>query len=154
MLLNLKKLKKQLPVRLEKLFNIKGSKPVDYFYKKLGHVMWDYVGMSRNAEGLKKAITMIQEIREEFWKDVKVTGEMNNLNPELEKAGRVADFFDIGELDGPRCTWTETNRVAAISAKNRLLKRVKQNVTTNCLLMFRAGSTKGKTKNRCCIKKI
>ncbi len=84
--------------RLEKLFNIKGTKTVDYFHKKLGHVMWDYVGMSRNAEGLKKAIGLIKEIREEFWKDVKVPGEMNNLNPELEKAGRVADFIDIGEL--------------------------------------------------------
>ena len=60
--------------------------------------MWDYVGMARNAEGLKKAIREIQEIRAEFWKDVKIPGEMNNLNPELEKAGRVADFFDIGEL--------------------------------------------------------
>ncbi|NCB07160.1 MAG: fumarate reductase/succinate dehydrogenase flavoprotein subunit, partial [Bacteroidia bacterium] len=84
--------------KLEKLFNIKGTKPVDYFHKKLGHVMWDYVGMSRNAEGLKKAIQMIREIREEFWKNVRIPGELNNLNPELEKAGRVADFFDIGEL--------------------------------------------------------
>jgi succinate dehydrogenase / fumarate reductase flavoprotein subunit len=84
--------------RLEKLFNIKGTKPVDYFHKKLGHVMWDYVGMSRNAEGLKKAIQMIREIREEFWKNVRIPGELNNLNPELEKAGRLADFFDIGEL--------------------------------------------------------
>lgn len=89
---------KEVTDRLKKLFNIKGTKTVDYFYKKLGQVMWDYVGMSRNAEGLKEAIKMIQEIREEFWKDVKVPGEMNNLNPELEKAGRVADFFDIGEL--------------------------------------------------------
>ncbi|MDR2910197.1 MAG: fumarate reductase/succinate dehydrogenase flavoprotein subunit [Bacteroidales bacterium] len=84
--------------RLEKLFNIKGSKPVDYFHKKLGHIMWDYVGMSRNEEGLKKAIELIKEVREEFWKDVNIPGELNNLNPELEKAGRVADFFDIGEL--------------------------------------------------------
>jgi succinate dehydrogenase / fumarate reductase flavoprotein subunit len=84
--------------RLEKLFNIKGSKPVDYFHKKLGHIMWDYVGMSRNEEGLKKAIELIKEVREEFWKDVKIPGELNSLNPEIEKAGRVADFFDIGEL--------------------------------------------------------
>jgi succinate dehydrogenase / fumarate reductase flavoprotein subunit len=89
---------KEVTARLEKLFNIKGKKPVDYFYKKLGLVMWDYVGMSRDADGLLKAIKMIQEIREDFWKDVKVPGEMNNLNPELEKAGRVADFIDIGEL--------------------------------------------------------
>jgi succinate dehydrogenase / fumarate reductase flavoprotein subunit len=84
--------------RIKKLFHIKGTKPVDYFHKKLGHVMWDYVGMSRNEEGLQKAIQMIREIREEFWKDVKIPGELDNLNPELEKAGRVADFLDIGEL--------------------------------------------------------
>ncbi|WP_372950777.1 fumarate reductase/succinate dehydrogenase flavoprotein subunit [Mariniphaga sp.] len=89
---------KAVTARIEKLFKIKGTKPVDYFHKKLGHVMWDYVGMSRNEEGLKKAVQMIREIREEFWKDVKIPGELNNLNPELEKAGRVADFFDIGEL--------------------------------------------------------
>jgi succinate dehydrogenase / fumarate reductase flavoprotein subunit len=92
------KAEKAVNERIEKLFNIKGSKPVDYFHKKLGIIMWDHVGMSRNAEGLKKAIKEIQKLREEFWKDVKVTGELNNLNPELEKAGRVADFFDIGEL--------------------------------------------------------
>jgi succinate dehydrogenase / fumarate reductase flavoprotein subunit len=84
--------------RIEKLFNIKGSKPVDYFHKKLGQTMWDNVGMARNAEGLKKAIEEIKEIRAEFWKDVRIPGELNNLNPELEKAGRVADFLDIGEL--------------------------------------------------------
>ncbi|WP_319482812.1 fumarate reductase/succinate dehydrogenase flavoprotein subunit [uncultured Draconibacterium sp.] len=89
---------KEVTDRIEKLYNIKGSKPVDYFHKKLGQVMWDYVGMARNAEGLKKAIEMIKEIREEFWKDVRIPGELDNLNPELEKAGRVADFFDIGEL--------------------------------------------------------
>ena len=89
---------KEITARIDKLFSIKGTKPVDYFYKKLGLIMWDYVGMSRDAEGLKKAIALIKETREEFWKNVKVTGEKDNLNPELEKAGRVADFFDIGEL--------------------------------------------------------
>ncbi|GAB1454271.1 fumarate reductase/succinate dehydrogenase flavoprotein subunit [Draconibacterium sp.] len=89
---------KAVTSRIEKLFNIKGKKPVDYFHKKLGQVMWDYVGMARNEEGLKKAIAEIKQIREEFWKDVKIPGELDNLNPELEKAGRVADFIDIGEL--------------------------------------------------------
>jgi succinate dehydrogenase / fumarate reductase, flavoprotein subunit len=84
--------------RLNKLFNIKGTKPVDYFHKKLGHIIWDYVGMSRSEEGLKKAIQLIREVREEFWNDVKIPGDLDNLNQELEKAGRVADFFDIGEL--------------------------------------------------------
>jgi len=89
---------KAVTERLDKLFKIKGSKTVDHFHKKLGHVMWENVGMARNEAGLKKAITEIQQIREDFWKDVKIPGEMNNLNPELEKASRVADFFDIGEL--------------------------------------------------------
>ncbi len=89
---------KEVTERLEKLFNIKGSKTVDHFHKKLGHAMWEYVGMARNKEGLEKAIVEIQQIRNDFWKDVKVPGEMSNLNPELEKASRVADFFDIGEL--------------------------------------------------------
>ena len=84
--------------RIEKLFSIKGTKTVDYFHKRLGHILWEYVGMSRHGEGLKKAIQQIRELRNEFWKDVLVPGELDNLNPELEKAGRVADFFDIGEL--------------------------------------------------------
>lgn len=89
---------KSVKDRIEKLYNIKGTKTVDHFHKKLGQIMWDYVGMSRNADGLQKAIVEIQKLREEFWKDVKVPGELDNLNPELEKAGRLADFFDIGEL--------------------------------------------------------
>ncbi len=83
---------------IDKLLSIKGSKPVDYFHKKLGKVMWDYCGMSRNAEGLKKAKKMVQEIREEFWKDVKVIGDNEELNMTLEKASRVADFLELGEL--------------------------------------------------------
>lgn len=89
---------KAVSERINRLYNIKGTRSVDYFHKKLGHIMWDYVGMSRNEEGLKKAVSMIREIREQFRKDVIVPGELNNFNPELEKAGRLADFFDIGEL--------------------------------------------------------
>lgn len=84
--------------RLEKLMNIKGTNPVDYFHKKLGKIMWDYVGMGRNEKGLEKAIEEIKELKAQFWQDVKVTGELNNLNPELEKAARVADFIELGEL--------------------------------------------------------
>jgi succinate dehydrogenase / fumarate reductase flavoprotein subunit len=89
---------KSATARLEKLFNIKGKTPVDHFYKKLGQIMWDHVGMARNAEGLTKAIKEIQELRVEFYKDLLVPGEMKNVNPELEKAGRVADFIELGEL--------------------------------------------------------
>lgn len=83
---------------IDKLFAVKGTKSVDYFHKRLGKIMWDNCGMARNVEGLTKAIAEIQVIREEFWKDVRVTGEANDFNPELEKASRVADFIELGEL--------------------------------------------------------
>ena len=89
---------KEVRERLEKLINLKGTKSVDYFHKRLGKVMWDKVGMARNEQGLKEAMAEIKQIREEFWKDVRVPGKMDELNPELEKAGRVADFLELGEL--------------------------------------------------------
>lgn len=84
--------------RMEKLLSIKGTKTVDDYHKELGKIMWDYCGMARTAEGLTKAKAMIKELRKEFWSNVKVTGAMNELNPDLEKAGRVADFIELGEL--------------------------------------------------------
>ena len=84
--------------RLAFFINNKGSKSVDYFHRRLGNVMWNKVGMSRNEAGLKEAISEIKQIREEFWKEVKVPGKSDGLNPELEKAGRVADFLELGEL--------------------------------------------------------
>jgi succinate dehydrogenase / fumarate reductase flavoprotein subunit len=80
------------------LLNNKGTKPVDDFHRRLGKVMWEKCGMARNAEGLKEAIVEIRQIREEFWKDVRVPGKANEFNQELEKAGRVADFLELGEL--------------------------------------------------------
>jgi succinate dehydrogenase / fumarate reductase flavoprotein subunit len=85
-------------MQLEKFININGTKSVDYFHKRLGKVMWDKVGMSRNEQGLVEAMNEIRQIREEFWKDVRVNGTVDELNPELEKAGRVADFLELGEL--------------------------------------------------------
>ncbi|MCK9616812.1 MAG: fumarate reductase/succinate dehydrogenase flavoprotein subunit [Lentimicrobiaceae bacterium] len=82
----------------EKLLNIKGSKTVDHFHKELGKIMWENVGMGRNETGMKQAIEKIREVREAFWNDVKIPGTANELNPELEKAGRVADFLELGEL--------------------------------------------------------
>ncbi len=84
--------------QINTFFSIKGTKTVDSFHKRLGKVMWDKCGMARNAEGLKEAITEIQQIRKEFWSDVKVPGSADEFNPELEKAGRVADFIELGEL--------------------------------------------------------
>ncbi|MFD1161554.1 MULTISPECIES: fumarate reductase/succinate dehydrogenase flavoprotein subunit [Hwangdonia] len=89
---------KEVSDRINFFVNNKGTKSVDYFHKKLGNVMWNKAGMSRNAEGLKEAMVEIKAIREEFWKDVYVPGTANEMNPELEKAGRVADFLELGEL--------------------------------------------------------
>lgn len=83
---------------VSKFLNIKGNKTVDEFHKQLGQVMWDYCGMARNKAGLEKALQEIPKIKEEFWQNVKVTGEGAALNQELEKAGRVADFIELGEL--------------------------------------------------------
>jgi succinate dehydrogenase / fumarate reductase flavoprotein subunit len=84
--------------RIEKMLSIKGNRTVDDFHKALGKIMWDYCGMARTAEGLTKAKGMLKQLREEFWKDVKVTGSSNEMNVDLEKAGRVADFLELGEL--------------------------------------------------------
>lgn len=92
------KAEKEVTDRLERLINVKGSKSVDYFHKQLGEVMWNNAGMARNEAHLKEAIEKIKIIREEFWKDVRVPGTTNSFNPELEKAGRVADFLELGEL--------------------------------------------------------
>ena len=83
---------------LLKLIEINGSKPVDYFHKRLGKIMWEYVGMARNKEGLEYAISEIKKIRNEFWNEVKIPGSSDEMNSELEKAGRVADFLELGEL--------------------------------------------------------
>ena len=84
--------------QLEKLLNLKGSKSVDHFHKRLGKIMWDKCGMGRNEKGLKEAIPEIKALRAEFWKDVRVPGSANEFNAELEKAVRVADFLELGEL--------------------------------------------------------
>ncbi|MFV0139306.1 fumarate reductase/succinate dehydrogenase flavoprotein subunit [Empedobacter falsenii] len=84
--------------QIQHFLNNKGTKTVDSFHKRLGIIMWNKVGMARNAEGLKEAIAEIAALREEFYRDVKVPGEANEMNTELEKAGRVADFLELGQL--------------------------------------------------------
>ena len=84
--------------RIKGLMNIKGNQSVEHFHRRLGHIMWDYCGMARNADGLKKALGLIRSLREEFYKDVFVPGSDQDFNPELEKAYRVADFMEMGEL--------------------------------------------------------
>lgn len=84
--------------RIEKFLSINGTRTVDSFHKELGQIMWDYCGMERTEEGLIKAISMIRDLKAEFWSNVKVTGVNEELNQTLERAGRVADFFELGEL--------------------------------------------------------
>lgn len=88
----------QVRGRLRQLLEIQGSLSVDHFHKNLGKIMWDKCGMARNEQGLKEAIAGIRELRDSFWKQVRVPGKEEELNPELEKAGRVADFLELGEL--------------------------------------------------------
>jgi len=84
--------------RIETLMNIKGSQTVESMHKRLGKIMWDKCGMARNAQGLQEAIGEIRQLKKEFWSDVKIPGSINEFNPELDKAGRVADFIELGEL--------------------------------------------------------
>ncbi|MFL6046190.1 MAG: fumarate reductase/succinate dehydrogenase flavoprotein subunit [Propionibacteriaceae bacterium] len=84
--------------RINKLLSVNGSRTVDSFHKELGRLMWDFCGMERSEEGLRKALTRIRELKKEFWSDVRVLGTNEELNQALERAGRVADFFELGEL--------------------------------------------------------
>ena len=84
--------------RLEDLMAVKGNQTVDTIHKRLGKIMWDYVGMARNKDGLELAIEEIQNLKEDFWNNLKIPGEMDDLNPELQKATRLADFLELGEL--------------------------------------------------------
>ena len=84
--------------RIEKLLSIKGKQTAASFHKRLGKIMWDYCGMTRNEEGLKKALEMVRELRNEFWSDLLVPGEGDDLNQQLERAGRVADFLELARL--------------------------------------------------------
>ncbi|MCW3080795.1 fumarate reductase/succinate dehydrogenase flavoprotein subunit [Segetibacter sp.] len=89
---------KDVEDRINTLMNIKGKTSVESFHKRLGKIMWDKCGMARNAQGLQEAITEIRRLKEEFWSDVRIPGAVNEMNFELDKAGRVADFIELGEL--------------------------------------------------------
>ena len=89
---------KAVQERITKLLNIKGKQSPESFHKRLGKIMWDKCGMARNEKGLKEAIAEIQALKKEFWSDVRILGDADEFNPELDKAGRVADFIELGEL--------------------------------------------------------
>ncbi len=89
---------KKVSDRINTLMNIKGTKTVESFHKRLGKIIWDKCGMSRSAKVLQEAIEEVQALKKEFWSDVRIPGAINEMNPELDKAGRVADFIELGEL--------------------------------------------------------
>ena len=89
---------KAVQERINKLVGIKGKQSPESFHKRLGKIMWEKCGMARNEKGLKEAIAEIQALKKEFWSDVRILGDVNEFNPELDKAGRVADFIELGEL--------------------------------------------------------
>ncbi len=84
--------------KMKRIFNVQGNQTVESIHKKLGKVIWDYCGMARNEKGLKEALNLVQDIKNEFWETVKIPGEFNTLNNELDKAGRVIDFIELGDL--------------------------------------------------------
>jgi succinate dehydrogenase / fumarate reductase flavoprotein subunit len=88
----------QVEAKYDKLLSIKGNKTVKEFHKELGNILWNKVGMGRDEKGLKEAITEIPKLKDEYWQNVKVSGEMNTLNKDLEFAGRVADYMELAEL--------------------------------------------------------
>jgi len=89
---------KESAEKIERLLAVKGKQTATSFHKRLGKIMWDYCGMYRNEDGLNNALGLIDELEQEFWRDVMVPGEGNDLNQELEKAGRVADYFELAKL--------------------------------------------------------
>jgi succinate dehydrogenase / fumarate reductase flavoprotein subunit len=84
--------------RINTLMNIKGTQSAESMHKRLGKIMWNKCGMARNEQGLKEAIEEIRQLKKEFWSDLKITGGIKEFNPELDKAGRIADFIELGEL--------------------------------------------------------
>jgi succinate dehydrogenase / fumarate reductase flavoprotein subunit len=89
---------KSVRERIERLMSINGKHTVESMHKRLGKIMWDKCGMARNAQGLREAIEEIRALKKEFWSDIRIPGKINEFNPELDKAGRVADFIELGEL--------------------------------------------------------
>jgi succinate dehydrogenase / fumarate reductase flavoprotein subunit len=89
---------KDVAERIRKLMDVGGKQTVESFHKRLGKIMWDKCGMARNARGLHEALDEIKQLKKEFWSDVRIPGSINEMNPELDKANRVADFIELGEL--------------------------------------------------------
>tara|TARA_Y100001960_G_C14227884_1_gene612290 strand:- start:48 stop:638 length:591 start_codon:yes stop_codon:yes gene_type:complete len=92
------KAEKESISKMHTIFDVKGNQTVESLHKKLGQIIWDYCGMARNERGLNKALNLVKDIKHEFWSTVKIPGEFNSFNDELDKAGRLIDFIELGDL--------------------------------------------------------
>ena len=128
--------------RVDQLVSSNGKRSSRSYHKELGQIMWEYAGMARNEKGLNKAIGQIQDLRDDFNKNLLVPGSGDNLNAELERAGRVRDFLDFGELLCRDALLKERNLVVVTFVRNIKLKMVKHFVTMKTLHMPPYGSTR------------
>ena len=131
--------------RIARLMSIKGKQSVDSLHKKLGHIMWDFVGMGREREGLEKAIVELKALKKEFWSDVRIPGKADDLNVELEKALRLADFIEIGELMA-RDAHDREESCGVTSASSIRRPKVKPCATMISSLTSPAGGTRAKIR--------
>ena len=135
--------------RSHRLLSINGKRTVDDIHRELGKALWDNCGMSRTEQSLTKALSEIPAIREEFWKNVRVLGENETRNQSLEKAGRVADFLEFGELLVPRRAAPQRDRAAATSARSTAPRTAKRSATTSTSRTSPRGSTRVPATNPC-----
>ena len=138
--------------RIEVFLSMNGTRSVDSYHRELGHIMVEYCGMERTADGLRKAIDLIRGLRADFWRNLKVLGTASSLNQSLEKAGRVADFLELGELMCMRCT--DGSRAAGTSAPSPRPRTVRRCATTRTTPTSPPGSGAASTGNRSCTRKI
>lgn len=133
--------------KIAKLLSIQGKETVDDLHKKLGHIMWENVGMARSKESLEKAIVEIQALRKSFWANVRVPGTDKEFNQELEKAVRLADFLELGELMA-RDALNRNDPAAVTSAWSTRPRKAKRCATTNTTYTWLHGNIPARTRNR------
>jgi len=126
---------------IKKLLAIPGKRAVDDFHRELGRILWEHCGMTRNASGLKEALRLIPELREKFWHDVRIPGSGEDFNQELEKAQRVADFLELGQLIAEDALHREES-CADISARNPRPRNTKRSGMTSISVMSPPGNFK------------
>ena len=134
--------------KISKLLSINGKQSVDDIHKKLGHIMWENVGMARSKESLEKAIVEIQALRKEFWKDVKVVGKANEFNVELGEGAASGRLPGAGRADGPRRAEPRGVVRRTLPRRSTRPKRARPSATTSTSYMPPCGSTRARTKRR------